>query len=328
VTRLAGSFETDLPLPDTLAACADGLNALGWPIHSLEGTHIRSSAGTQDGDGVAIVEVELSDTGEGTAFRIVGSDTKDYPLSPDELVAFLDQAQDAIGSRIEEAEAPETAQTAVVEEEPEGEEPEEEPGEEEPEAQAPAGWYSDPEGPGERYWDGSEWTDRRRELERTEVAETPPSRPAQRKAPAGGRWWQDRRSLTAAAIALLLGAAIGAAAAPSGTKTLSRTKTETTKGPSRVRTQTVTETQTQTITAKARSAPPAAAAAGGSAPKPLTTTQCDPSYAQACLDPNAKDYDCAGGGGDGPDYVAGPVVIVGDDHYGLDGPDNDGVGCE
>jgi hypothetical protein len=54
---------------------------------------------------------------------------------------------------------------------------------------------------------------------------------------------------------------------------------------------------------------------------------CDPNYTGACLDPNASDYDCAGGSGDGPNYVQGPITVVGDDHYGLDS-DGDGVACE
>jgi hypothetical protein len=41
----------------------------------------------------------------------------------------------------------------------------------------------------------------------------------------------------------------------------------------------------------------------------------------------ASDYDCAGGTGDGPEYVPGPITIVGSDQYGLDA-DGDGVGCE
>jgi hypothetical protein len=53
---------------------------------------------------------------------------------------------------------------------------------------------------------------------------------------------------------------------------------------------------------------------------------CDPSYKGACLDPNAADYDCAGGTGDGPKYLSGTVRVVGSDPYGLDG-DGDGVGC-
>lgn len=58
----------------------------------------------------------------------------------------------------------------------------------------------------------------------------------------------------------------------------------------------------------------------------VTTSECDPNYEGACLDPNAYDYDCAGGSGDGPEYT-GPVTVVGEDHYGLDA-DGDGHGCE
>ena len=53
---------------------------------------------------------------------------------------------------------------------------------------------------------------------------------------------------------------------------------------------------------------------------------CDPNYKGACLDPNASDYDCAGGSGDGPEYT-GSVQVVGDDHFGLD-RDGDGYACE
>ena len=60
-------------------------------------------------------------------------------------------------------------------------------------------------------------------------------------------------------------------------------------------------------------------------PEP-SSGNCDPNYEGACLDPNAPDYDCAGGGGDGPRYV-GRVRVVGTDHFGLD-TDGDGIGCE
>jgi endonuclease YncB( thermonuclease family) len=56
------------------------------------------------------------------------------------------------------------------------------------------------------------------------------------------------------------------------------------------------------------------------------SANCHPSYKGACLDPNASDYDCAGGSGNGPKYT-GPVTVVGYDEYGLDA-DGDGVGCE
>jgi hypothetical protein len=53
---------------------------------------------------------------------------------------------------------------------------------------------------------------------------------------------------------------------------------------------------------------------------------CDPNYEGACV-PIASDVDCAGGSGNGPAYVQGPVTVVGSDIYDLD-RDGDGVGCE
>jgi hypothetical protein len=53
---------------------------------------------------------------------------------------------------------------------------------------------------------------------------------------------------------------------------------------------------------------------------------CDPNYSGACV-PIASDVDCAGGSGNGPAYVVGPVQVVGTDIYGLD-RDKDGIGCE
>ena len=53
---------------------------------------------------------------------------------------------------------------------------------------------------------------------------------------------------------------------------------------------------------------------------------CHPSYTGACLNPNASDYDCAGGSGNGPLYT-GRVNVVGPDVFDLDNT-NDGVGCE
>lgn len=52
---------------------------------------------------------------------------------------------------------------------------------------------------------------------------------------------------------------------------------------------------------------------------------CHPSYS-GCLDPNASDYDCAGGRGNGPKYT-GRVRVLGPDVFRLD-RDNDGIGCE
>lgn len=57
-----------------------------------------------------------------------------------------------------------------------------------------------------------------------------------------------------------------------------------------------------------------------------TAQACDPNYEGVCV-PIASDVDCAGGSGNGPAYVRGPVRVVGQDIYGLD-RDRDGIGCE
>jgi len=63
------------------------------------------------------------------------------------------------------------------------------------------------------------------------------------------------------------------------------------------------------------------------APVPLQqSSSCDSNYSGACV-PVAGDVDCAGGSGNGPAYVSGPVTVVGDDIYGLD-RDGNGVACE
>jgi hypothetical protein len=59
---------------------------------------------------------------------------------------------------------------------------------------------------------------------------------------------------------------------------------------------------------------------------PTESSTCDPNYAGACVPADASDVDCAGGSGDGPDYV-GPLQVVGSDPYGLDA-DGDGYACE
>lgn len=56
------------------------------------------------------------------------------------------------------------------------------------------------------------------------------------------------------------------------------------------------------------------------------SARCDPNYSGACV-PIASDVDCAGGSGNGPAYVQGPVTVIGTDIYGLDS-NNDGIGCE
>lgn len=52
---------------------------------------------------------------------------------------------------------------------------------------------------------------------------------------------------------------------------------------------------------------------------------CNSNYS-GCV-PNASDVDCAGGSGNGPAYVKGPIRVIGNDIYGLD-RDGDGIACE
>jgi hypothetical protein len=66
--------------------------------------------------------------------------------------------------------------------------------------------------------------------------------------------------------------------------------------------------------------------------KPPQTTRaparnCDPAYPGRCLQDGIGDYDCAGGSGNGPNYVDGPLTVRSPDPFDLD-RDHDGVGCE
>jgi hypothetical protein len=60
--------------------------------------------------------------------------------------------------------------------------------------------------------------------------------------------------------------------------------------------------------------------------KIASSAKCDPNYSGECV-PIASDVDCAGGSGNGPGYVYGPVEVIGSDIYDLD-RDGDGVGCD
>jgi len=56
---------------------------------------------------------------------------------------------------------------------------------------------------------------------------------------------------------------------------------------------------------------------------------CTPGYSPFLVDHNGADYDCYGGGGDGPYYTKPGVTykVTGSDPYNLD-TDGDGLGCE
>jgi hypothetical protein len=97
-------------------------------------------------------------------------------------------------------------------------------------------------------------------------------------------------------------------AAPKPTTTAPTTTTTTAPKP------TTTQPTTMTTTEQAVQAPP-----------PAPKSDCDPNYS-GCV-PIASDVDCAGGSGNGPAYVQGPVRVIGKDIYKLDS-NNNGVGCE
>lgn len=71
---------------------------------------------------------------------------------------------------------------------------------------------------------------------------------------------------------------------------------------------------------------PAASRSDGG-PVAEAAKRCHPNYRGRCLKPNASDYDCAGGSGNGPYWVSGPFRRVGSDPYRLDS-DGDGIACE
>lgn len=85
----------------------------------------------------------------------------------------------------------------------------------------------------------------------------------------------------------------------------------------------------KTVDSKTVPAPvvaPVPAPAPAPVPAPNTApSECDPNYSGGCV-PIASDVDCAGGSGNGPAYVRGPVTVIGDDIYKLD-YDGDGIAC-
>ncbi|TDW70607.1 G5 domain-containing protein [Kribbella pratensis] len=66
-------------------------------------------------------------------------------------------------------------------------------------------------------------------------------------------------------------------------------------------------------------------AVGTKVDEPEQSSGCDPNYS-GCV-PIASDVDCSGGSGNGPEYVEGPIEVIGTDKYRLDA-DHDGIACE
>jgi hypothetical protein len=127
------------------------------------------------------------------------------------------------------------------------------------------------------------------------------------------------------------GAAIDQAVSPSATEATIERSAETTMATTSTVTTTIPTTTTRapatTKPAKVKvTSPPTTRR-----PRPATTrapaSDCHPSYSGACLHEGIGDYDCAGGSGNGPNYVSGPVRVRGSDPFDLD-RDGDGWGCE
>ncbi len=72
---------------------------------------------------------------------------------------------------------------------------------------------------------------------------------------------------------------------------------------------------------------PDAGKSGGGSGGGSGGSNCDPNYSGACLHDGIGDHDCAGGSGDGPNYVDVTVRVVGTDVFRLDA-NGDGYGCE
>lgn len=134
-------------------------------------------------------------------------------------------------------------------------------------------------------------------------------------------------ALLAALLALILagcGTAVGesseterlglgaASTTEASTSTTQATEPPTTVEPTTTRQPTTTRRKTTATTRPATTSPPA---------------DCHPSYIGECLHVGVGDYDCAGGSGNGPNYVYGTVRVRGSDPFDLD-RDGDGLGCE
>lgn len=112
-----------------------------------------------------------------------------------------------------------------------------------------------------------------------------------------------------------------------GTNT-QRTTTTVALPPATVRVVTVPATRAPIATSPPPPPPAQVACANvtDAAGSPLPCTGgCTPGYSP-CIPPG-DDVDCAGGSGNGPRYVQGPITVTGPDIYGLD-RDGNGVGCQ
>lgn len=101
MTRLTGDFQTDLPPPDALVACAEAIDGLEWHVAHLDARRIVSFAGTGSRY-PPVIEVELAESRAGTAIRIIGTG-----FEARRLIAELERVEEAIGACIERTPGPE-----------------------------------------------------------------------------------------------------------------------------------------------------------------------------------------------------------------------------
>jgi hypothetical protein len=179
------------------------------------------------------------------------------------------------------------------------------------------------------------------------MASVPPSqwgKPPPPPTPSDRPWWKRKRFLVPAGIVLLVWALSAVADEPNpGTPTAASTPattvatTTTTALPTTTAAPTTTTRPTPTTkrptptTKRNVAAAPTTRRPTPTTRRPTTTTRpasnCHPSYQGECLKVAIGDYDCAGGSGNGPNYVQGTVRVVGSDEFDLD-RDGDGWGCE
>ena len=178
-----------------------------------------------------------------------------------------------------------------------------------------------------------------------EAAALAPAPSSGRRRPASASWWSQRSN--AAKGAVVVGgivAVLGVFGAinnsrdsseesqPSTSTSPSTTRERqgTTRPPTTEAVTTVPSTTITTLPPPPTTVPPPPVAPPTAAPQtspPVAPapSSCDPNYT-GCVQV-ASDVDCAGGSGNGPAYVNGPVQIIGSDVYDLDS-DGDGIGCE
>jgi hypothetical protein len=213
-----------------------------------------------------------------------------------------------------------------------------------------AGWYPDPYGEHEhRYHDGTGWTEHvadrgvagtdplpETSWDSTAPVQTSPTATQPITPPPSSEWerraaqidqrpWYRRPLfivLAAIAAVLLLAGIVGAT---TGSQESNTTAPElTTIAPSST---TITEAPTTTTTTLPPTTTTTLPATTTTTAQPTSAqpSDCTPGY-DPCIPPG-PDVDCAGGSGNGPRYVRGPVRVTGPDIYDLD-RDGNGIGCQ